>query len=80
MATEQETNDAYLQLLRAETEAARGVVYRSVSEFAVSIMNDKHAGTSRTPEAMQKAVDEAVAIYKAVAVAMRKPDLYGPAS
>jgi hypothetical protein len=79
-ATQQDLMDAQLRLLDADTEASRGLVFRVVSELAVAIMNDKHTSTSRTPENIQKAVDEAVAIYKAVSVAMRKPDLYGPAS
>ena len=71
MATPEEINEAHLQLLRAETEAARGVVYRSVAELAVMILNDKHAGTGRD---VPKAVAEAVAVYRGVEAAMRAPE------
>lgn len=76
-ATDQDIKDAQLRLIDAETEAARGVAYRNVSELAVSILNDKHTGTGRNVEA---AVTEALAVYKSVVKGLSAPDFFGPAS
>ena len=70
MATPEQLSDAEWELLKAETEVARGAVYRAVSELAVSILNDKHGPTGRNVEA---AVAEAVAVYRGVVAALRAP-------
>lgn len=75
-ATDQDIQDAQLQLLYAETHAMRETAARTVSELAVMILNDKHAGTGRNVDA---AVAEALNVYKAVVKGLAEPGLYGPA-
>jgi hypothetical protein len=76
-ATEQDIQDARLEVLKEERYALRDTPYRTVAELAVAILNDKHAGTGRD---VQKAVDEALAVYKAVVKGMAVPDFFGPAA
>ncbi len=68
MATPEETSDAYLALMKAETDASTRGVYLAVANMAVQILNDKHAATGRNVES---AVNEAVAVYRGVEAAMK---------
>ena len=70
MATDEQVRAAQVQLLYAETEAARRSLYVAVSQLAVMILNDKHTSTGRNVEA---AVTEAVAVYRGVVEALKAP-------
>jgi len=68
MTTDEKIKEAQLQLIYAEIDSSRRSAYLAVSQLAVSILNDKHASTSRNVEA---AVAEAMAVYRAVESALK---------
>jgi hypothetical protein len=76
MPTPDDLRDAQFRFAEAETQVARASLPIEISRLAVTIMNDRFATTGRTPEARQAAVDEAVAIFKAVSAETRKPDFW----
>ena len=68
MTTDEKIKEAQLQLIYAEIDSSRRSAYLAVAQLAVSILNDKHASTSRNVEA---AVAEAMAVYRAVESALK---------
>jgi hypothetical protein len=68
MTTDDQIKAAQLQLINAEIDSSRRSAYLAVSKLAVSILNDKHAGTGRNVEA---AVAETMAVYRAVESALK---------
>lgn len=74
---QRECLQAQIDLFRAETEKARQSGYVALAQLAVSILNDKHAGSNRSVPA---ALAEAVAVMKGAATEMTKTDFWGPAA
>jgi hypothetical protein len=79
-ATDQDLRDAQLRLLDAETEVARSRITADVARLAADILNDRAGTSGRTNAQLESSAKDAVALYKAVGVELRKPDLWGPAA
>jgi hypothetical protein len=74
MTIADELMKAQLALWQAETRRIEASMFSEVSRLAVDVLNDKHAGANRD---IDKAVAEALEIYRKVGAAMSTPGFWG---